>query len=196
MKFLKVATVLFLFVSTSAFADCEISNVPGLSDVAKQELKVACQTAMLESKKLETNPLAGVDVSNPEQLSQWGLVAQEWAKALGIAANELGIAVDTFLDTDAGKLTAAIIIWQVAGENIIGVVFGIPLLIVVFVVGIRTAQRAKIKRICYSDTETNWRGKPIIKEVVYWDEDETAMYWVAYILTAIFSIWIIAGVIL
>lgn len=178
-----------------AFAECDLSNVKGLSDVTKQELKISCQQEILKSKQAIGNPLAGVDVSNPEKLSQWGLVAQEWARALGIAAKELGIAVDEFLDTDAGKLTAIIIIWQVAGEAILGFVVGIPLLIIVMVVGLRTARRAKIKRIIYSEEDKNWRGKPVVKEIIYLDEDEAAMYWVAHIFTAIFSIWILAGVI-
>ena len=195
MKFLKVLIVMTSMFALPAFAECDISNVSGMSDVAKQELKVACQQALLKAEQVAQNPLSGVDVSNPEKLSQWGLVAQEWAKALGIAAKELGIAVDEFLGTGAGKLTAAIIIWQVAGETILGFVVGVPLLVVVLFLGIRTARRAKIKRIIYSEEEKNWRGRPLVKEIIYWDEDETAMYWVAYAFTVIFSIWIIAGVI-
>lgn len=195
MKFFKTAILLVALIASPAFAECDISNVSGLSDVAKQELKVQCQQAMLAAEQLATNPLAGVDISNPERLSEWGLVAQEWAKALGIAANELGLAVDTFLDTDAGKLTAAIIIWQVAGETILGFIVGIPLLITVIVIGLRTARRAKIKSITYSAEKTNWRGKPEIESIVYLDEDQTFMYWAAHVATLILSVWIIASVI-
>lgn len=194
MKFLSIAILLIALVATPAFAECDISNVTGLTAVAKQELKVACQQAMLKSKQVADNPLAGVDVSNPEKLSQWGVVAQEWAKALGVAANELGLAADSFLDTDAGKLTAAIIIWHVLGETLLGFVVGVPLLLIVLFLGIRTAHRAKIKSVVYGD-EKNWRGARTIKEIVYFDEDETAMYWVAYVVTLILSVWIVAGVI-
>ncbi len=194
MKFLKLAILLVALVATPTFAECDISNVSGLSAVAKQELKVACQQAMLKSKQVADNPLAGVDVNNPEKLSQWGVVAQEWAKALGVAANELGLAADSFLDTDAGKLTAAIIIWHVLGETLLGFVVGVPLLLIVLFLGLRTARRAKIKRVEYRD-EKNWRGAREIKQIIYFDEDETAMYWVAHVVTLILSVWIVAGVI-
>ena len=196
MKFLKTAVLLVaLMAAPIAFAECDISGTPGLSDVAKAELKVACQQAMLAAEQIAINPLRGVDVSNPEQLSQWGLVAQEWAKALGIAANELGIAVDQFLDTDAGKLTAAVIIWQVAGENIMGFLIGVPLLIIIIVVGLRTARKAKIRKITYSETEKNWRGNPVVAEIQYFGEDETFMFWAAHVATVILSVWTISAVI-
>ena len=194
MKFFKVAILLFALIATPAFAQCDIANVSGLTAVAKQELKVACQQAMLKAEQMADNPLAGVDVSDPDKLSQWGVVAQEWARALGVAANELGLAADSFLDTDAGKLTAAIIIWHVLGETLLGFVVGVPLLAVVLFLGIRTARRAKIKSVTYGD-EKNWHGAREVKEIIYFDEDETAMYWVAYIVTLILSIWIVAGVI-
>lgn len=192
------ATILLLIVGffaiPSAFAgDCDITDVIGLDKSAMATLRVACEQALLDATKVP-NMLSSVagNLTNPQNLSQYGLVAQEWAKALGIAATELGIAVDTFLDTDAGKLTAFIIIWQVMGEAIVGFLIGIPLLITVLWLGIRTAQRAKIKGIEYSETAKNWRGKPTIKQIHYWDEDQTVMYWMAHIVTIILSIMTIS----
>ena len=53
----------------------------------------------------------------------WGqqaaAAAEGFAKAIGIAAKELGVTVNDFLHTDAGKLTAALIIWKVAGASFI-----------------------------------------------------------------------------
>ncbi len=193
MKFLKLAILLVALIAAPAFADCDIStNTTGLSKIDKQKLSVLCEQMLLETAT--ANPLSGVDVSDPDKLSQWGVVAQEWAKALGIAAKELGLAADSFLDTDAGKLTAAIIIWQVLGETLLGFVVGVPLLFIVLFLGMRTARRAKIGSIEYGD-EKNWRGARVIKKIRYLDEEETAMYWVAHIVTLILSIWIVAGVI-
>ena len=202
MKYIKFkATVLLLIVGffaiPSALAgDCDLSDVIGLDSEAMATLRVACEQALLDATKAPEllSSMAG-NLSNPQQLSQYGLVAQEWAKALGIAATELGIAVDTFLDTDAGKLTAFIIIWQVMGETILGFLIGIPLLITVMWLGIRTAHRAKIRSIEYSETLKTWRGKPAIKEVVYFDEDQTAMYWIAHFVTIVLSIMTISWVV-
>lgn len=188
-----LATVLML-VASPVFAACDTISVSGISDEAEATLKLACQQALVDATNAASNPL-GVDVTDPNALSAYGIVAQEWARALGIAATELGIAVDTFLDTDAGKLTAALIIWQVAGEALAGFVIGIPLLGVILLIGIRTARRAKIKAVTYSEKETNWRGAPKVANIEYFSEDETAMYWVAHAATIILSIWVIAGVI-
>lgn len=61
--------------------------------------------------------------------STWGnqaaAAAEGFAKAIGIAARELGVTVNDFLKTDAGKLTAALIIWKVAGATIIHMLYGI-----------------------------------------------------------------------
>lgn len=182
----------------TAFAsnDCDLTDVIGLDSEAMATLRVACEQALLDATTSSALSTVAGDLSmNPDKLSEYGLVAQEWAKALGIAATELGIAVDTFLDTDAGKLTAFIIIWQVMGENILGFLFGVPLLVTILWLGMRTAQRAKIRSIEYSEEQKTWRGKPAIKEIVYFDEDETAMYWFAHILTIILSIMTISWVI-
>ena len=204
MKYLKFkATILLLiigfFAIPSAFAssDCDLTDVIGLDAAAMATLRVACEQALLDAAKAPAASLASVaeGFTDPNKLSAYGIVAQEWAKALGIAATELGIAVDTFLDTDAGKLTAAIIIWQVMGETLVGFAIGIPLLIVVIWLGIRTARRAKIRSITMSETQKNWRGKPIVSEIVYWDEDQTVMYWLAYVVTIILSIMVISLVI-
>jgi hypothetical protein len=188
-----LATVL-MFVASPAFASCDNISVTGISDEAEATLKLACQQALVDATSIASNPL-GVDITDPNALSAYGIVAQEWARALGIAATELGIAVDTFLDTDAGKLTAALIIWQVAGESIAGFLIGIPLLALIILIGIRTARRAKIKCVTYAVKETNWRGAPKVSNVEYFSENETAMYWVAHAATIILSIWVISGVI-
>lgn len=205
MKYFKFkATILLLiigfFAVPAAFAatvDCDIQDVPGLAAEAMATLRVACEQALLDATKAPAASLASVaeGFTDPNKLSAYGIVAQEWAKALGIAATELGIAVDTFLDTDAGKLTAAIIIWQVMGETLVGFAIGIPLLIVVIWLGIRTARRAKIRSITMSKTEKNWRGKPLVSEIAYWDEDQTVMYWLAHVVTIVLSIMVISLVI-
>lgn len=196
MKYTKFKAIVLLLIvglfTVPAFAACDNINVPGLSDAEEAKLKLSCQQALVAAA---TAPDIVGGLTDPNKLSAYGIVAQEWAKALGLAATELGIAVDTFLDTDAGKLTAFIIIWQVMGETILGFLLGVPLLIVIMWIGIRTAHRAKISGIEYSETKTTWRGKPAIKEITYYDEDQTVMYWLAHIVTIFLSIMTISWVI-
>ena len=157
MKYIKFKAIVLLlivgFFTVPAFAACDNINVPGLSDAEEAKLKLSCQQALVNATETPDISTLASGLTDPNKLSAYGIVAQEWAKALGIAATELGIAVDTFLDTDAGKLTAFIIIWQVMGETILGFLIGIPLLIVIMWLGIRTAQRAKIRGIEYSETK-------------------------------------------
>ena len=202
MNYIKFKAIVLLLIvglfTVPAYAsrDCDIQDVIGLDAKAMATIRVACEQALLDATISKSSLMSVADgLTNPDKLSQYGIVAQEWAKALGIAATELGIAVDTFLDTDAGKLTAFIIIWQVMGQTFLGLLFGIPLLAVIMIVGIRTAQRAKIRSIEYSETKTNWRGKPDVKTITYFGEDETVMYWVAHIITIFLSIMTISFVV-
>lgn len=64
-----------------------------------------------------------------ENVSAYAEVAKGVAEAIGIAAREVGIAVDEFVKTDTGKLTVALIVWHVAGDDIISIVIGIPCII-------------------------------------------------------------------
>ena len=88
-----LATALML-VASPVFASCDGISVTGISDEAEATLKLACQQALVDASAT-VNPL-GVDVTDPDALSAYGVVAQEWARALGIAATELGIAVTHF----------------------------------------------------------------------------------------------------
>lgn len=66
--------------------------------------------------------------------STWGnqaaAAAEGFSRAITIAAKELGVTVNDFLHTDAGKLTAALIVWKVAGAQIIGTLYGLLFIIV------------------------------------------------------------------
>lgn len=61
-----------------------------------------------------------------QDVSAYAEIAKGVAEAIGIAAREVGVAVDEFVKTDAGKMTIALIVWHVAGDDIKGIVFGVP----------------------------------------------------------------------
>lgn len=85
------------------------------------------------AKMAERNALRGVQPDSASAMvalaSTWGLqastAAEGFAKAINVAARELGVTVNDFLGTDAGKLTAALIIWKVAGETILGMIYAL-----------------------------------------------------------------------
>lgn len=50
--------------------------------------------------------------------TQWGQMAQEFAKALGIAAHEIGVSVNEFVASPAGYITVGVVLWKTIGGSI------------------------------------------------------------------------------
>jgi hypothetical protein len=177
-------------------SSCDQIAIRGLSDTKIQEMRLTCQQMLLDATQtvLPTSTITE-NLTDPNKLSEWGVVAQEWAKALGLAAKELGLAVDGFLDTDAGKLTAVVIIWHVMGEQIVGMAFGIPLLIATIVIGLKLARRWRIKQVEYGEPRLWIFFKPV-KNIVYSQDDASyVLPAVTYVLTIALSMIIIGSII-
>jgi hypothetical protein len=70
--------------------------------------------------------------SETSTATQWATdmatVAESFARAIGIAARELGVAVNDFLNTPAGVLTAAVILWKVIGADVVTVLTCVPIM--------------------------------------------------------------------
>lgn len=99
-----------MFVSTLCFADIDTT---GLTKSQKAELAV--QAAKLaennEAPKIPTPPVV-------EQVDKWVAIGANVGKGLAGAAKELGVAANEFVQTPVGKITAGLIIWKVAGNDI------------------------------------------------------------------------------
>lgn len=134
-KKLLAGVALTLMVATS-FAGQTTLDTSGLSDAQVAELK-----AIAARKVAETAANAGAAAAgtSPEKITAgvtlaatWGQqaasAAEGFARALGIAAKELNVTINDFLGSPAGKLTAFLIVWKVAGASILQ--FGYGLLVV------------------------------------------------------------------
>jgi hypothetical protein len=125
------AAVLALCAVTS-FAT--VIDTSGLSEAQVAELKAHAAKVVADAAK-QADPSAAVQqaATNPGAAvtlaATWGqqaaAAAEGFAKALGIAAKELGVTVNDFLHTDAGKLTAALIIWKVAGASVAKILYAL-----------------------------------------------------------------------
>jgi hypothetical protein len=103
----------------------------GSMSVMAQEADCAIDPDWKQSKINDT--LEACKTQSPkavaENVNQYAEIAKGVAEAMGVAAKEIGIATNEFVKTDAGKITVALIIWQVAGDELKGIIFGIPLLL-------------------------------------------------------------------
>lgn len=144
MKKHLVLTIVLLALSTQALA-CEISGVEGLPKEEVARLQESCEAAKAsaaaaESKKEEKKqtPAPKPDPQKEataiaaaltapakaeDTLTPYGKVAMEIAGAVGLAARELGLAINEFLWTPAGILTMAVIIGKLFGLQLLGLVF-------------------------------------------------------------------------
>lgn len=125
-------TVALVLLSATTFA--ENIDTSNLNDSQRAELKSLAAKAQAENAKASAAPTdAGITLG---KAASWGKQAAEasqgFAVALGIAARELGVTVNDFLHTDAGKLTAAVIVWKLVGVGLLKSMFGI----VVFITGL------------------------------------------------------------
>lgn len=104
-------TLALLFTANAYATSCQsIQQVQDLDKEVKQAMIVQCEQAKLNS--------TDVDI---KKIDMWSEISLKFAKAIGVAAREFGVAVNDFLATPAGKLTSAIIIWKVLEGTIGGV---------------------------------------------------------------------------
>lgn len=131
--FKKLIAIAALCLSFSAFAGSVNLDTSGLSDAQVAELKAHAAKIVADvAKQADPSSVIAQAAQNPSALmtvaATWGsqaaVAAEGFAKALSIAAKELGVTVNDFLHTDAGKLTALLIIWKVAGATIVHLVYG------------------------------------------------------------------------
>lgn len=127
------------FLISAAIALCSLTAVAatqidtnGLNDAQIAELKahaakIVADTAKAADGQTEIGPMVTMATTWGNQAAQ---AAEGFAKAINIAARELGVTVNEFLKTDAGKLTAVLIVWKVAGASIAHGLYGVLFLTV------------------------------------------------------------------
>lgn len=126
MKSLIVSLLACLCFSVSAGTIIETS---GMSDAQVAALKAHAAQIVADAEKAKANPSTPAKVNEVMTIAaSWGsqasAAAEGFARALNIAAKELGVTVNDFLHTDAGKIVAVLIVWKVAGAALIKMLYG------------------------------------------------------------------------
>lgn len=126
------------FIVGSILAFCAAASIAaqidtsGLTDAQVAELRAHAATAAANNaKESDTSKTPSIATATTVATfastfgTQMATAAEGFAKALNIAAKELGITINDFLNTPAGKLTAILIIWKVAGAAAVKMLYGV-----------------------------------------------------------------------
>jgi hypothetical protein len=121
------ASALALFAAAS-FANSTTIDTSGLTAAQVAEIKAITARKVAEVAA-DSKPVSAEQVTAGVTLAAtWGqqaaAAAEGFAKAMGIAAKELNVTINDFLKSDAGKLTAILIIWKLAGAAILKALYG------------------------------------------------------------------------
>ena len=147
----------------------------GKSNAEQLALITACRTAEPEKT------FAQSVTPTPETAMKWAEASKGFAQALGIAAKELNIAANDFLDSPAGILLASVLVWNYAGDSVMGV-FGIfvALGLTFFLLPFwwYVNRRIQLKEVDYEYIPVLWGAfqRRRVKSATWrWDSDEQMM---------------------
>lgn len=114
--------VLALAVFAIPVAHAERLIVDGLTE--EQAAKLQLKAAQMKMTPHDT----GVTT----RMAEYAELGQKYGIALAATAKELGIAADELLDTTIGKVGLVLIVWKVMGDDLLGVLVGVPYMMMGF----------------------------------------------------------------
>ena len=131
MKQLFVA-LMMVVMSSMAFAGERVSI-----DTSKL---TAEQKDQLGKMVLQDSPKTDGELDMLEKAARFGQII---GSGIGAAARELGIAVNEFSQTTPGRVAMLILVWKYMGDAILGVMVGIPVLVLGMWVGWKMVHRGR-----------------------------------------------------
>ena len=135
-----------LIAITMAFAAAAATDVTAV-DVSKlttaQKADVLKYTASLETKD------SNVSVAARVEIGKWGELGVGVGRAAVGAAKEIGVAANEFVQTPLGMVTMAVVVYKVIGQDVIGFVVGLGILITFMTIAIAFAFFVKKGAVTY-----------------------------------------------
>ena len=139
---MRILIVLMMLLSTTVWSAV---NTDGLTE--QQKAEIALQVA----QKKAANKIIPSDIT-PKEVQEYAVLGESIAKALGSCAKEMGIAVNDFAESRVGMIATVLIIWKVAGKEVMKYVVGISLFAVGLCVWIYLFRKmCIIKCVTYHD---------------------------------------------
>lgn len=157
----------------------QVNNID-LTDLTQEQKALL----VIEAEKMRSKSSEDIAAN----LSEYAEIGQKYGIALVATAKELGVAADELLDTTVGKVGLILIIWKVAGESLLGLVFGLSWLITMLPLWIFYFKRQvpKFREITYTYHENGKIAKKYTSAVI---ED-------AYAVTKVFMLLILLFVVM
>lgn len=118
-----VLTAGLSFAQSNAGRYLDLKDLEGLSNSAKDEIVKKSINKFKESSAGST--IANID---PDKAERWAKIISTTIKTI---SKDLSLGVNEFVKTDVGKITMALIVYKVVGDDIKGIVFGIPAWIII-----------------------------------------------------------------
>lgn len=148
MKRLIVAAVM----AAAAFtAQAEQTTTITLTKEQAAQLMKSQGSAPVENAKT-------VSATVREEASAWGEMGTNMGRALVAASREVGVAANEFAATPLGKLTVAIVAYKLIGQDILGALIGIPMLLVILAFDIYLLRSRTLfaERVEYTHVPVLW----------------------------------------
>lgn len=127
MKLFKIIAMVALTMFGSMATAQAALDTTGLTQAQIAEL-------VIQSEQMKESPTSTV-----ETLGEYAEFGKAFGSAIAETAEQVGATANDFIQTPAGKLSVALIVWKVAGDDLLGVVGGsiwfiimLPLWIVFF----------------------------------------------------------------
>ena len=147
----KLLAALLLVASFSANAAVQI-DTSGLTESQKAEL-------VQRAEAMKVTPTATVD-----KIDEWVNLGERIGKMFGGAAKEIGVAANEFVATPVGKWTMALIIYKVAGTDLLKIVGAFTLLFATWAAA-RKLRLAAGETVEYDLAKPNWFGNYPVKSI-------------------------------
>lgn len=123
-----IFALLLTFVASISYGsniDNQIS-LSGLDDTQK-----AAIIAQIELERKTADATSSVKLPSADVIEKYARLGHIVGGVIKTTAKEIGIAANEFVTTPVGKITMALIVWTVAGEDLFGIAFGLMWLIIV-----------------------------------------------------------------
>lgn len=143
-----------------------VAMLAGVTAWANTTITLTPEQAAQLAKQADTaSTVQGVSQALRTEANAWGEMGANMGKAMVGAAKELGIAANEFAQTPLGKVTVALVIYKIAGEDIASKVVGLGIMLFMFSVAVWLLRTSRFSEVKYEFVPILWGALTVKREV-------------------------------